>query len=154
MTQPDPLAPRPAFQISVVRLQCSVCGAQAAASCNCGQPYVVAAGQRAAEAIKANPEKSDRAIARDIGVSQPTVSKVRKSTDNSFSVEKRIGLDGKARKLAHGRSQVDRLKAHYGDPSWAPPPVQKDLLEQGKRVVEAMNWSTKDVFAQWLKTVY
>jgi hypothetical protein len=81
------------------RLECSSCGATANAACDCGAPYVPA-GVRAADAIAANPEKSDRRIAKEIGVSQPTVSKARKqSTDNSLSVDKRIGLDGKTRKL-------------------------------------------------------
>jgi Protein of unknown function (DUF3102) len=60
----------------------------------------------------------------------------------------------KAAKLAHGRKQVARLKERYGDPSLSPPPIQEDLLEQGKRVVEQMNWPTKHRFAQWLGTVY
>jgi ParB-like chromosome segregation protein Spo0J len=52
--------------------------------------------------IIANPEKSDRAIAKKVGVSQPTVSKTRKkmaTTDKGFSVEKRTGIDGRTRKL-------------------------------------------------------
>jgi hypothetical protein len=51
-----------------------------------------------AEAIKANPGKSDRTLAAEIGVTQPTVSKARKelsATDNSLSVDARTGLDGK-----------------------------------------------------------
>lgn len=52
---------------------------------------------RAAEAIKANPQKSDRAIAEEIGVSQPTVSKARKETgDNNLSPDARTGRDGKS----------------------------------------------------------
>ena len=65
-------------------------------SCHCGAPYEPAS-KRAAEGIKASPGKSDRAIAAEIGVSQPTVSKARKelaATDNSLSVQPRTGLDG------------------------------------------------------------
>ena len=47
-------------------------------SCNCGQPYVPRA-LRAKEAIKANPEKSDRAIAADLGVDHKTVAAARKA---------------------------------------------------------------------------
>lgn len=58
-------------------------------------------GQRAAEAIAANPEMSDRAITQEIGVSTMTVSRARKQTDPHGPVEDqtRIGLDGKRRRL-------------------------------------------------------
>jgi hypothetical protein len=84
---------------AAVPLQCSSCGAEGSGSCGCGAPYIPAS-ERAAAAIAANPAKSDRMIAAEIGVSQPTVSKARKaSTDKRLSVEKRIGKDGKARKV-------------------------------------------------------
>jgi hypothetical protein len=82
-----------------LRLQCSHCGAGATAACECGAPYVPA-GKRAEEAVAANPEKSDRAIAAAIGVSHTTVQKARKATGNKLPVdEKRTGKDGKQRKL-------------------------------------------------------
>jgi hypothetical protein len=62
-----------------VRLVCAECGAPGEGSCHCGAPYV-APGQRAAEAIKANPSKSDRAIAAEIGVHKNTVARAREST--------------------------------------------------------------------------
>jgi hypothetical protein len=101
----------PALQIvrSIQRMVCTGCGAEANASCNCGKPYVPKS-VRAREAIEANPEKSDRAIAADIGVSQPTVSKIRKeleATDNNLSVEERIGLDGKKRKMPEKKPEAD-----------------------------------------------
>lgn len=87
------------IQMSVQRLACTACGAEAHASCNCGKPYVPAK-QRAKEAIEANPQKSNRAIADDIGVSYETVRKARDATDNQLSVdEPRVGLDGKVRRL-------------------------------------------------------
>jgi hypothetical protein len=58
---------------------------------------------RAAEAIARNPEKSDRAIADEIGVSQPTVSRARKRTDTDVSVP-RTGKDGKTRKMPQPRA--------------------------------------------------
>jgi hypothetical protein len=88
MTTLDPL---PAFHRSVVRLACSACGAEANASCNCGKPYVPA-GQRAAEAVAANPEKSNRAIAEKIGVDEKTVREAR--ADQS-APETITGRDGK-----------------------------------------------------------
>jgi hypothetical protein len=83
---------------SIARLECSACGATADAACNCGAPYLPA-GQRAAEAVTANPMKSDRAIADDIGVSKDTVRRARKTTGACAPVEKRTGRDGKTRKL-------------------------------------------------------
>jgi hypothetical protein len=59
-------------------------------------------GQRAAEAVAANPQKSDRAIAAELGVSHPTVAKARdQATGNNLPVddEPRIGLDGKTRRM-------------------------------------------------------
>jgi hypothetical protein len=87
----------PAIKIAIQRMACTGCGAEANASCNCGKPYVPKA-VRAAEAIAANPEKSDRAIAANIGVDHKTVSTARKATGESSPVE-RTGLDGKTRKL-------------------------------------------------------
>jgi alkanesulfonate monooxygenase SsuD/methylene tetrahydromethanopterin reductase-like flavin-dependent oxidoreductase (luciferase family) len=87
--------------VSVVRLSCSACGAEANASCSCGEPYVPKL-QRAAEAVAAHPEKSNRAIAADIGVSPGTVDRARhKSTAYNEAVdEPRVGRDGKTRKLS------------------------------------------------------
>jgi hypothetical protein len=59
----------------------------------------VPAGKRAEQAVVANPEKSDRAIAEEIGVSHTTVQKARKATGNNVPVAKRVGKDGKARKM-------------------------------------------------------
>lgn len=88
------------IQMNVQRLACTACGAEAHASCNCGKPYLPAK-QRAKDAIKANPQKSDRAIAADLGISHPTVSKARReTTGNELPVdEPRVGLDGKVRRL-------------------------------------------------------
>jgi hypothetical protein len=87
------------------KLQCSSCGADATASCDCGVAYVPA-GKRAEEAVAANPEKSDRAIAEEIGVSQPTVSRARKrSVDTDVSTEKRTGKDGKKYKVSKPKTK-------------------------------------------------
>ena len=53
---------------SLARLQCTKCGAEANASCNCGQPYVPVA-LRVKEYDEANPGKSSRKAAADLGVS-------------------------------------------------------------------------------------
>jgi regulator of replication initiation timing len=78
-------------------MHCSECGVEAAAACDCGAPYVPA-GVAAANAVAAHPEKSDRAIAAEIGVSDKTVGKARRATAESSAVDTRVGLDGKARK--------------------------------------------------------
>jgi ParB-like chromosome segregation protein Spo0J len=54
-----------------------------------------------AKLIKAQPEKSDRAIAADMKVDKNVVSRVRKEAESTGAVapvEKRVGKDGKARK--------------------------------------------------------
>jgi hypothetical protein len=79
------------------QLHCSKCGATAEASCDCGAAYVPA-GVAAAKAIEANPEKSNNSIAKDIGVSEPTVRRAR-PTSSKDEVEKRVGRDGKKRRL-------------------------------------------------------
>lgn len=77
---------------------CQECGVVGTASCDCGAPYIPAAA-RAALAVAANPQMSDRAIGADIGVSGETVRRARKATATDVAVEKRVGLDGKARQL-------------------------------------------------------
>jgi len=77
-----------------VALECSECGAKGEGSCRCGVPYVPA-GERAAKAIEANPEKSDRAIAAESGISRATVQRARKAGGSHEPPEKRKGRDGK-----------------------------------------------------------
>lgn len=79
--------------MAVQQMTCTGCGAEANASCNCGKPYVPKK-QRAAEAIAANPQKSDRAIAADIGVSPMTVGRARSEGETDVTPE-REGIDGK-----------------------------------------------------------
>jgi DNA-binding CsgD family transcriptional regulator len=45
--------------------------------------------QRAAEAVAANPQKSNRAIADDLGVSEGTVRTARQSTAQDYAVDDR-----------------------------------------------------------------
>jgi hypothetical protein len=55
--------------------------------------------ESAATATAADPDRSDRAIAADLGVNQSTVSRIRQKTDAYASVEGRIGRDGRRRRL-------------------------------------------------------
>jgi hypothetical protein len=53
------------------------------------------------QVIAAAPEKSDRTLAKETGLSHPTIAKARKqaeTTGKALPVEKRTGADGKARK--------------------------------------------------------
>jgi hypothetical protein len=97
------------------RLVCQDCGALGEGSCNCGAPYV-APGKRAAEAVKANPKKSDRAIAAETGLSHATVSRARaKATVSSETVEPRANkrrarlVVSRMRSSCHDRSPTPSL---------------------------------------------
>jgi hypothetical protein len=83
------------IKMNIQRMVCTGCGSEANASCNCGVSYV-AKSVRAAEAIKANPGKSDRAIAADIGISHPTVAKARAELGGNNLPPERTGQDGKS----------------------------------------------------------
>lgn len=85
---------------------CSSCGVDA--GCNCGAPLMSKA-RRAAEAIAANPHKSDRAIAADLGINNATVSRARQTTVAGATVEgePRVGLDGKQRRMPVRREEED-----------------------------------------------
>jgi hypothetical protein len=84
--------------LSISRLICTGCGAETNATCNCGMEYRPKL-LRAREAVAANPEKSDRAIAKELGVHHSTVNEARKQLSDNPTVNERIGLDGKTRKF-------------------------------------------------------
>jgi hypothetical protein len=86
------------IEMAVHQMTCTGCGAEANASCNCGKPYVPKK-QRAADAVAANPQKSDRAIAADIGVSPMTVNRAREEAGVTDGTPEREGLDGKVYRL-------------------------------------------------------
>jgi hypothetical protein len=111
------------------QLGCSACGATADASCDCGASYLPA-GQRAAEAVAANPEKSNRAIAAEIGVDHKTVGSARRSGgDHSPPEEKRrIGQDGKS--YPAKSTKAAREKAYEAR-------LDKDNLKTAKSMTEA-----------------
>lgn len=105
------------------------------------------AGQRAAEAVAAHPEKSNRAIAEEIGPSEATVRRARDTGASVTQVdEKRIGRDGKTYSLEHGRKQVARLQKHYGDPASHSPlsalPPIADITESHWHVCQKLTCIT------------
>jgi hypothetical protein len=121
---------------------CSGCGADR--GCQCNAPAVPKA-VRAAEALKANPEKSDRSIAEEIGASPTTVGKAREELSSSGQLEEgpRVGKDGKARKArkevsAAERKERDRKLRERWDKKRA-----ERLVEQFPQIVEGICRSTK-----------
>jgi hypothetical protein len=107
---------RPTTEIrqSIQRMVCTGCGAEANASCNCGKPYVPKA-VRAREAIEANPEKSNRAIAADTGIGLETVREARNELTGSGQLDDgpRTGLDGKTRRRPVRKAKNDELTPAY-----------------------------------------
>jgi len=75
-------------------LSCPECGASA----GCEHARYLSPGQLAAAALARDPDKSDRAIAAEVGIGLGTVQRARKSTDPNGSVRKRTGRDGKVRR--------------------------------------------------------
>ena len=79
-----------------LQLRCEACNATVEAACGCGVAYVPA-GKLAERAVKAYPRKSNRAIARELGIDHKTVGGARKKAGEEYSpTEKRTGLDGKS----------------------------------------------------------
>jgi hypothetical protein len=134
-----------------VKLECTQCGASGEGSCNCGAEYV-APGQRAAKALKANPERSDRAIAAEIGVDHKTVGAARKAaTGEGSPVECRTGLDGKTRRLPQRsepepiirqvpRSEIDWIKY-----------AQDNVLETMKALRQSLSNDEWNGFIDWMR---
>jgi hypothetical protein len=109
-------------------IRCVKCGTAAKCPCGCGVPYVSdhpwanpdpltkkSALERAAEAVAAHPDKSNRAIAAEIGVSFETVRKARstpKAAGAELSVElsvaERVGRDGSRRKLPAAKGEASK----------------------------------------------
>ena len=58
--------------------------------------------------LKLHPEKSNRAISADTGIPLETVRRARKTTDPFGSVAKRVGRDGKTRRMPTPKAKPDR----------------------------------------------
>ena len=92
---PDHLKP-PAIVEAVVRYECPRCGN----NCQCGVPYI-AKTARIAECDKANPGRSTRQVAADLGIPKSTVSDARAAVRDrtpvaSATPEAITGRDGKS----------------------------------------------------------
>ena len=63
-----------------------------------------------AQLVAAQPEKSDRLLAKETGVSHPTIAKARRAaeaTGKALPVGKRVGADGKARTRPAKRAKLE-----------------------------------------------
>jgi hypothetical protein len=114
------------------RLFCSKCGVRAQATCDCGASYIPARVY-AERAIAAHPEKSNRAIAEETGISHETIRQVREATDNNLAV--RIGLDGKVRRVP--RHLIPRQRTVTPD-ELVHTPAAKQLLEEIDPTIKAL----------------
>jgi hypothetical protein len=72
-------------------------------TCDCGVPYVPA-HVAAAKAVAEHPEQSDRAIAKATGIPRATIQRARTGSTGPNEPVKRIGLDGKSRRLPQQHS--------------------------------------------------
>ena len=89
--------PKTVIEKSFALMACVECGAEAFASCACGKLYKPK--EMAARAIADNPDRSDRAIAKELGIGNKTVSRARATVSPDTVDEPRVGLDGKMRRL-------------------------------------------------------
>jgi hypothetical protein len=145
---------RPAFVKSIQRLQCTKCGAEANASCNCGANYKPVQ-ERVREYDEANPGKSTRAAAADLGVSQSAVQKARKSGEHQCSPDIVSGRDGKTYPASRDKDLATNVRnvflmncaaisrmAHYqGDA------VDKEIRAAARRVADAWTKLADDLEA-------
>jgi hypothetical protein len=107
-------APTPAIKLSIQRMVCTSCGAEANASCNCGKAYVPKA-VRAAETIAANPEKSNRQIADETGADEKEVRRQRAKSGADMSAPESVtGKDGKQYPAKRAKSGSDEPEGDDG----------------------------------------
>lgn len=102
MTNVIPFASAITIDEAREHLECEKCGATAEAKCDCGVGYKYVPAMKIAEkAVMENPQKSNRAIADEIGVSDQTIGRARRKTTATFVAvgALRIGKDGKRRRM-------------------------------------------------------
>src|SRR5262245_10317447 len=137
---------RTVFEISQTIAHCPKCGFEHP-SCDCDVPLVK---QRAAKAIAANPQKSDRAIAKELGVSPTTVGKARQ-VSTSGQVSKRVGLDGKK---YPARPQSKVADEEIPSAEEAEESYQRDVYDQACLILEEMSGETRQRFFAYLRRKY
>ena len=137
---------------AVVRLSCSGCGADAVASCNCHKPYIPNTEQKRAfiaEALKANPEKSDRQVGKEIGADNKTVGVVRAALEENEEIphsEAKTGPKrGKKPESNNDLPSEEEAEASY----------QETLYDQACLFLERMTGETRQrLFAHIRKTYH
>ena len=80
-------------------IKCTICGAVGALGCDHGEGAYRPLSYFVTEALKATPEKSNRALASELGCDEKNIRLARNQLRNNSAVEKRVGLDGKARRM-------------------------------------------------------
>jgi len=134
-------------------MECSSCGAAGIAACDCGAPYMPAA-DRAAKALAANPRKSNRAIAGEVGVDEGTVRKIRKSSAEYSAVDTRVGRDGKVRTIS-GYRPAKALEQDIPTQEEADESYQNTLYDHACQIVDTeMSGETRQRFFAHLKRKY
>ena len=124
---------------SAGELICTKCGAGAKASCDCGAEYVPA-GKLAAQAVAANPAKSDRAIAAELGVNNATVSRARQKSGVAFATpDTRTGRDGKSYPATRKSSAESE-------------PTAIEQFNWTKRKIQNLTTDSRTALTAWLKT--
>jgi DNA-directed RNA polymerase sigma subunit (sigma70/sigma32) len=114
-------------------LVCAKCGVDAA--CDCG----VAPIDRAKYELLQNPENSNRAIAEAAGTTHRTVAKARTQLGTSTQLEKRVGKDGKARKMPKLRAADDTASTTSTfDRQSVLTEIDSVLQDSNKRVLEIL----------------
>jgi len=105
------------FVTPAARLQCSACGQQTNAACDCGVAYVPAA-QRVAEYDKQNPGMSNRSVAKALSVDEKTVRKARKARADMSAPDTVTGDDGKQYPAKKPRSDFEEKRAEAERRGW------------------------------------
>jgi hypothetical protein len=97
-----------------VVIRCEACGATADAACSCGAAYVPVV-ECAAKAVAATPQKSDRAIAAQLGIDHKTVAKARRAGGELSPPQTRIGRDGKTYPMPKARPNDETAEVRSDD---------------------------------------
>jgi DNA-binding transcriptional MocR family regulator len=135
-------------------MQCSACGAVGTAACDCGAPYLPPAAI-AANAIAADPNKSNRAIAEELGIGSTTVNRARGATAPNGAVEKRVGRDGRARKTPKRAAKKAKPEEVMPTQEEADASHQSDCYDIVCRVVDyEMSGETRQRFFAHLRRKY
>src|SRR5262245_570315 len=136
--------------------RCSKCGAPGTASCDCGAPYLPAT-ELARRVLEQDPNKSNRMVAEEVGVSRQTVHLARKQLANGLPVTgKRKGRDGKTRRLPLSDKESARELKSSGVSAWIVPakPLGKipgDAKEKMQKYIDIIH---KNYVLLWKLSLY